>query len=260
MCRSGASAASPKPLALADDALVAECTRRGMAVTPPPPPLDAPPLVEHSASSISAKSKEKDEASKKLDKLIDLHLDAEKTLSKLHDEVAAAAIASQKAETAFMDEVAATHQILVPEADTTAINIGAFIENIHDLSKLKVDFGSDLHFEGLGAHDSTVLQGKVDTMVKDIAQHIHAAFMPLKEILDKAETMIAEAIGTAAKKRKTEDGSVAAAPASRPSPLPPLPLQRRLRPLRRTRPPLTRKLLTPLLQPPPPRRKPRKLE
>ena len=218
VCRSKPQdAAAPKP-AVAEDAFAAEAERRGMPLREPPPPADVAPQAEHSASSISAMSKAKDAASKKLDKLIERQIEATKALAKIQGEVAAAAIASQKAERAFLDEVAATHQVLVPKADTTAIDIGAFMDNIHDLTKIKVDLGSDLHIEGMTEDDTKQLQGKVESTVAQIAQHIHNTFGPLKDILDKHKATIQEATESAAKKRKSDTCQSAGAAAGATSP------------------------------------------
>ena len=129
VCRS--SSALPQAPALKDEAFTAafaaECARRGMPVAEAPALPDAQPSTEHSATSITAKSKAKDEASKKLNKLIDRKLDAEKALKKLVDEVGTAADVLHQAELDFQNEVAATHLAMAPKTDFFAFNMSAFL-------------------------------------------------------------------------------------------------------------------------------------
>ena len=215
VCRSKARAdGTATAAALTDDAFAAECTRRNVANTQTAQPPAAEVEPEHTVGTITAKGKAKEEAYKKLLRVIDRKIEQEKALAKTLEDVAAAAKASQDAERAFKDEVAATHLSLAPAEDTTALRLDSFIDNFADLTKIKVDLGPDFDMKLLAPVDSNILQGKVDSMVADIAQHIHATIAPLKKILADARALVSDAHESAAKKRKGDDGAEIAAPLS----------------------------------------------
>ena len=217
VCRAGTAPkgggkGAPLPLA----AFEAEAKRRGMLVLPAPEEAEPeePPAVEHTVAQIQVKSKAKDDASKKLDKLIDRKLLAEKALQKLREEVGEAAVALDEAEDAFKKELAATHFVHAPKVDAAAINLSAFLKNLQDPSKLIVDFGNEFNCDDLAAVDKAHVEGKMDTLLQNISKHILSNFAPLKLLMDEARTAMADAKEGAQKKRKGADGSAVDAEAA----------------------------------------------
>ena len=208
VCRSKPRAGAAAAPELSDDALAAELHRRNLVAAPSPHPPAAEAEPERTGESITAKTRAKEDAYKKLLKLIDRKMEAEKSLRKIVDEVEAAAEASSAAEEAFKEEVAATHLAHAPKVNPAALNIGSFLGM--DISTLKVDLGPD--FENLNTSDAGVLKSTVDGLVAEIQKAVQATIGPLKEIVEKAKATINEANESAAKKRKGESGSASRVP------------------------------------------------
>ena len=163
-------------------------------------------MVEHTANTIKLKSQAKDDAAKKLDKLIDRKMLKEKELKKIIEETEAMASTLHEAEAAYKQELSAAHLALVPKADPTALNVSAFFDNIHDLGNLKVDFGDAFKCDELSSEDQSVINGMMTGTLKHLAEHLHSQYGPLKKIMDNAKKAVSEMKETAAKKRKGASG------------------------------------------------------
>ena len=215
VCRSAQVLAlddAPQAGDISDEAFAAAAASRGVQYTPPPAAVAVPAVVEHTATTIKIKSQAKDEAAKKLDKLIDRKMLKEKELKKIIEEAEAMAITLHEAEVAYKEELSAAHLALVPKSDPTALNVSAFFDNIHDLGNLKVDFGDAFKCDELSHDDQGVINGMMAGTLKHLAEHLHSQYGPLKKIMDDAKKAVTEMKETAAKKRKGASGEAVSPP------------------------------------------------
>ena len=204
---------SEQPSDYTDESFAAEAARRGVDYVAPIAAPVAPAEPEHSAAAIQVKSRAKEAAAKKLDRLIDRKMVKEKELKVILEEAQAASVALTEAEQAFQEELAATNVALGPKVDPAALNIGLLLKNITDSTSLKVDFGDIFKLDDLSDDDKAVLDNLSCNTLKHLQDHVRSVYGPLKEIMDKAKDSVKEMQENAAKKRKGASGAALESPA-----------------------------------------------
>ena len=172
-------------------------------------------MTEHSASTIGVKSKAKEEAAKKLDKLLERKMLKEKELKKIVEEAEAAATALLAAEAAYIDELAATHLATCAPVVDTAINISSFLNWDGNVDSLKVNFGDSFKCDDLNGDDRAVVRGRMVPILSSLAKEFHNQLGPLKKLMEEAGKELAQEKESVAKKRKGATGAaVEPAPAA----------------------------------------------